>query len=94
MHAGLLDGKKATSNKMAFDWVKAQSVKTDWVRHARWVEVHMTTNFCHHSDVSLAMPYRGMHTASRLYQRPYPRQLSVCLSDTMLYACLATCQAA
>ena len=37
--AGLLDGKKATSNNMAFDWVKAQSDKAHWIKHARWVEV-------------------------------------------------------
>lgn len=38
-HAGLLDGKKATSNNMAFEWAKAQSDKALWVKHARWVEV-------------------------------------------------------
>lgn len=36
--AGLLDGKKATSNKRAFDWVAAQGPAVDWVRQARWVE--------------------------------------------------------
>ena len=36
---GLLDGKKATSNNMAFEWAKSQSAKTHWVKHARWVEV-------------------------------------------------------
>ncbi len=36
--AGLLDGRKATSNKLAFDWVCAQGPKVDWQRRARWVE--------------------------------------------------------
>lgn len=36
---GLLDGVKATSNKMAWDWVKQQGPNVDWVRQARWVDV-------------------------------------------------------
>lgn len=36
--AGILDGRKATSNKLAFDWVKAQGPRVNWVREARWVE--------------------------------------------------------
>lgn len=35
---GLLDGRKATSNKLAFDWVKTQGPDVSWVREARWVE--------------------------------------------------------
>ena len=35
--AGLLDGLQATSNKLSWDWVVAQSAKTRWVKHARWV---------------------------------------------------------
>ena len=34
---GLLDGRKATSNKRAFDWVIEQGVAVDWIRKARWV---------------------------------------------------------
>jgi len=33
---GLLDGKKATSNKRAFDWVITQGEKVNWIRKARW----------------------------------------------------------
>ncbi|MDR3349473.1 MAG: DJ-1/PfpI family protein [Acidaminococcales bacterium] len=33
---GLLDGKKATSNKKAFDWVCAQNARVNWQRRARW----------------------------------------------------------
>ncbi|PHQ72032.1 MAG: dimethyladenosine transferase [Sneathiella sp.] len=35
---GVLDGRQATSNKLAFDWVRAQSSEVDWVVQARWVE--------------------------------------------------------
>lgn len=36
--AGLLDGRRATSNKNAFDWVTSQGPNVNWVREARWVE--------------------------------------------------------
>lgn len=34
---GLLDGRKATTNKRAFDWVTTQGLNVNWVRRARWV---------------------------------------------------------
>jgi putative intracellular protease/amidase len=36
--AGVLDGRNATSNKRAFDWVKRQGDKVHWHGRARWVE--------------------------------------------------------
>lgn len=33
---GLLDGKKATSNKKAFDWAMSQGPVVNWDRKARW----------------------------------------------------------
>ncbi len=36
--AGILDGKRATSNTLAFDWVTTQGPGVTWVRQARWVE--------------------------------------------------------
>lgn len=36
--AGLLDGRKATTNKMLFEWVAAQGPKVQWIKAARWVE--------------------------------------------------------
>jgi transcriptional regulator GlxA family with amidase domain len=36
--AGLLDGLKATTNKLAFDWVASQGPQVAWQRRARWVE--------------------------------------------------------
>ncbi len=35
--AGVLDGRRATSNKMAFSWVKGEGPLTVWERQARWV---------------------------------------------------------
>jgi len=34
---GLLDGRKATSNKRAFDWVMTNGKDVNWIKHARWV---------------------------------------------------------
>ena len=34
---GLLDGKKATSNKKAFAWVMSQGPEVNWVKKARWI---------------------------------------------------------
>ena len=36
--AGVLDGKRATTNKMAFDTVAEAYPNVEWVRQARWVE--------------------------------------------------------
>ncbi len=35
--AGLMHGKRATSNKRAFDWVAAQDSRVLWQKQARWV---------------------------------------------------------
>lgn len=35
--AGLLDGRRATSNKMSFEWVMTQGPEVNWVPEARWV---------------------------------------------------------
>lgn len=35
--AGLLDGYRATSNKIAFDWASGQGDDVEWVYSARWV---------------------------------------------------------
>jgi len=34
---GLLDGRCATSNKRAFEWVQSVNANVNWVRQARWV---------------------------------------------------------
>lgn len=35
---GMLDGKRATSNKRAFSWALKESPKVNWVKKARWVK--------------------------------------------------------
>lgn len=36
--AGLLDDRRATTNKAAFEWVISQSDQVDWQKQARWVK--------------------------------------------------------
>lgn len=36
--AGVLDGRRATSNKQSFEWVASQGPKVEWVKKARWIE--------------------------------------------------------
>lgn len=36
--AGLLDGYRATSNKMAWEWASSHGASVDWVAVARWIE--------------------------------------------------------
>ena len=33
---GLLDGRKATSNKRAFEWASSQGAQVNWIKKARW----------------------------------------------------------
>ncbi|KAI0506162.1 class I glutamine amidotransferase-like protein [Xylaria bambusicola] len=35
--SGLLDGRRATSNKRSWDWAISQGPNVQWVRQARWV---------------------------------------------------------
>ncbi len=34
----MLDGHKATTNKIAFNWVKKQGPQVNWIKTARWVD--------------------------------------------------------
>lgn len=36
--AGLLDGRRATTNKRSMDWVASQGEAVTWIRDARWVK--------------------------------------------------------
>jgi len=36
--AGLLDGRRATTNKAVFGWVAEQGPAVQWIKEARWVE--------------------------------------------------------
>jgi transcriptional regulator GlxA family with amidase domain len=56
--AGLLDGKRATSNKLAFEWVVSQGPKVNWQRRARWVvdgSVWTSSGIAAGMDMSLAV---------------------------------------
>ena len=56
--AGLLNGRKATSNKMSFGWVQEQGPKVDWVARARWVEdgrIFTSSGVSAGMDMSLAV---------------------------------------
>lgn len=56
--AGLLDGKAATSNKIAFDWVVSQGPAVRWVRRARWVadgDVFTSSGVSAGMDMALAL---------------------------------------
>ncbi|MGP4716741.1 DJ-1/PfpI family protein [Psychrobacter sp. T6-6] len=35
--SGVLNGKRATSNKMAWQWVTCQSDQVNWIKQVRWV---------------------------------------------------------
>jgi transcriptional regulator GlxA family with amidase domain len=61
--AGVLDGRRATSNKRAWDWVVSQGPKVHWVRRARWIE---DGKFWTSSGVSAGMDMTLALVASRL----------------------------
>jgi putative intracellular protease/amidase len=75
--AGILDGKKATSNKLAFDWVAAQGPNVTWIREARWVE---DGSIFTSSGVSA-----GMDMTLGLIQHIYGRDTSVQISRRAEY---------
>ncbi|MBO6565690.1 MAG: DJ-1/PfpI family protein [Pseudomonadales bacterium] len=69
--AGLLDGKKATSNKMFFSLATAQSDKVNWQEQARWVDdddVVTSSGVSAGIDMSLAIIARlfGQEVADRV----------------------------
>ena len=56
--AGVLDGLRATSNKLAFVWAASQSEKVQWQQQARWVEdgkVFSSSGVSAGIDMSLAV---------------------------------------
>lgn len=61
--AGVLDGRCATTNKSAFDWVASQGAKTEWRPRARWVEdgnIFTSSGVSAGIDMSLAVIERLM----------------------------------
>jgi putative intracellular protease/amidase len=63
--AGVLDGRNATSNKVAFEWVASQANAVCWQRRARWV---VDGKYATASGVSA-----GMDMALDLVERIYGR---------------------
>lgn len=56
--AGILYGRKATTNKLAFNWVKAQAPSVQWISQARWVQdgnVFTSSGVSAGIDMSLAV---------------------------------------
>jgi transcriptional regulator GlxA family with amidase domain len=70
--AGLLDGRRATSNKQFFDFVRAQGPAVEWVEEARWVE---DGPFATSSGVSAGMDM-ALAVIARLYGRDVADQVA------------------
>lgn len=71
--AGLLDGRRATTNKMVFQWVTEQGPNVDWVRAARWVE---DGPFATSSGVSAGMDM-SLAVIARLYGEDVAKTVAV-----------------
>lgn len=64
--AGVLDGKKATTNKFSWAWASAQGPNVTWVPTARWVE---DGNIISSSGVSAGID-AAYALVSRIYSEP------------------------
>ena len=56
--AGCLDGRRATTNKIFFDSVRARGEKTEWIEAARWVhdgDIATSSGVSAGADMALAM---------------------------------------
>ena len=65
--AGLLEGRRATSNKKAFAWASSQGNNVDWVAQARWVEdgnIFTASGVAAGIDMSLALIARLVDEAT------------------------------
>jgi len=71
--AGLLDGRRATSNKLFFSLATTQSDKVQWVEQARWVE---DGKFVTSSGVSAGIDM-ALGVIAKLYGRAHAEQVAV-----------------
>ncbi|PVB62476.1 DJ-1/PfpI family protein [Labrenzia sp. 011] len=71
---GVLDGRKATTNKMRFNWAVQFGPKVDWIGKARWVE---DGKFFTSSGVSAGMDM-SLAVISRLLDQDTARHLARC----------------
>jgi len=56
--AGLLNNRRATTNKNAFEWVSGFGDQVDWIKQARWVvdeNIHTSSGVSAGIDMSLAV---------------------------------------
>jgi len=74
---GLLDGRPATSNKIAWDWVTQQGPRVLWKRKARWVD---DGNVLTSSGVSA-----GIDMALSLISRLHGREMALTSARNMEY---------
>ncbi|MGE3774577.1 MAG: DJ-1/PfpI family protein [Gammaproteobacteria bacterium] len=71
--AGLLDGRRATSNKLFFSLATTQSDEVQWVEQARWVE---DGKFVTSSGVSAGIDM-ALGVIAKLYGKPHAEQVAV-----------------
>jgi transcriptional regulator GlxA family with amidase domain len=71
--AGLLDGRRATSNKMFFQVARSQSDRVDWITAARWVE---DGPFATSSGVSAGTDM-ALAVIARLYGRERAERIAI-----------------
>ena len=71
--AGLLDGRRATSNKQFFDLARQQGPKTEWIAEARWVR---DGRFVTASGVSAGTDM-ALAVIARLYGRERAEQIAI-----------------
>ncbi len=71
---GVLDGRKATTNKMEFNWAVPFGPKVDWIGKARWVE---DGKFFTSSGVSAGMDM-SLAVISRLIGLESARHVATC----------------
>ena len=74
---GLLDGRNATSNKLAWHWVVEQGPRVKWRKRARWVD---DGNILSSSGVSA-----GTDMALGLVQRLSGRDMAIVAARNMEY---------
>lgn len=65
--AGVLDGRRATTNKLSFEWVVSQGPLVEWVHKARWVEdgkIFTSSGVSAGIDMSLAVVAKTVDPAA------------------------------
>lgn len=76
--AGVLDNRKATTNKMDFEWATSFGQKVNWVGKARWVE---DGKFFTSSGVSAGMDM-SLAVVSHVFDKKTARHIAKCAEYT------------